>query len=666
MYRRYYVIRDNAANPPYAGKPWLMSLGSHGIVIGKTGSGKSNYLLHILKHIDREDCNIVLLDPHGQTADSFLSMTGKDPIILSGHDYPGSEGRYSGINALHTSGEEENAYRVGDWMVQAFSSNEAMSNGSWGPRINLIISQVMVNIMLREKGLPLDRFTEILTDQKRLFSYFPVQEHSPIRNALSSGNITRNWGDFIMSSLNKLLPLVGNPLIRRVISVSEEKGVNLDHCILTGNKLISPEISIGETGVTSASIIASVLLARIWNILVGRGPSDYKTYIIIDEAHIIPESVLDMFLSQGRKYGVILILAYQSLGQLTDKFRDVMFSNLNNYACFNLTERDAKYISDNITWSSKRQSVIETLVNQPRHYVTVTCNNVGADGSSSSNSGKYGPITLKPPLIAHAPDTASVQKIKASIINRIGYGEENTTSSCENSTLHNRLIFLFSDFLESRNVKVTVEPNIGNLIPDILIEHNGRTIYCEVEDSDLMVSHRIAKKMVDYMGNPILFLCRDEDFGKIVSIFRNMVGHAGDGGFYQNGDEIIPFSKIPEALMNTSLVTYSGNTFSFFNGIKKVKFSPMHLEKDSSFMNRAKKLPYGNLRLNILLNLAETVRDGGGIDLDVLEAKYGRDKLRELLQVIRDSGYSEGLTFNSLLELDRIHEPDMQDGDVTE
>ena len=666
MYRRYYVIRENAANSPSHDKPWLMDLRSHGIVIGKTGSGKSNYLLHILRHIDREDCNIVLLDPHGQTSDSFLSMTKREAIILSGHDYPGSEGRYSGINALHTSGEEENAYRVGDWMVQAFSSNENMSNGTWGPRINMIISQVMVNIMLREKGLPLDRFTEILADQKRLFSYFPVQEHSPIRNALSSGNITRNWGDFIMSSLNKLLPLVGNPLIRRVISVSEEKSVNLDHCILTGNKLISPEISIGETGVTSASIIASVLLARIWNILVGRGPSDYKTYIIIDEAHIIPESVLDMFLSQGRKYGVILILAYQSLGQLTDKFRDVMFSNLNNYACFNLTERDAKYISDNITWSSKRQSVIETLVNQPRHYVTVTCNHVEADGTSSSNSGKYGPITLKPPLIAHAPDTASVQKIKASIINRIGYGEENTTSSYENSTLHNRLIFLFSDFLESRNVKVTVEPNIGNLIPDILVEHNGRIIYCEVEDSDLMVSHRIAKKMVDYMGNPIIFLCRDEDFGKIVSIFRNMVGHAGDGGFYQNGDEIIPFSKIPEALMNTSLVTYSGNTFSFFNGIKKVKFSPMHLEKDSSFMNRAKKLPYGNLRLNILLNLVETVRDGGGVDLYVLEAKYGRDKLRELLQVIRDSGYSEGLTFNSLLELDRIHEPDMQDGDVTE
>ena len=285
MYRRYYVIRENAANSPSHDKPWLMDLRSHGIVIGKTGSGKSNYLLHILRHIDREDCNIVLLDPHGQTSDSFLSMTKREAIILSGHDYPGSEGRYSGINALHTSGEEENAYRVGDWMVQAFSSNENMSNGTWGPRINMIISQVMVNIMLREKGLPLDRFTEILADQKRLFSYFPVQEHSPIRNALSSGNITRNWGDFIMSSLNKLLPLVGNPLIRRVISVSEEKSVNLDHCILTGNKLISPEISIGETGVTSASIIASVLLARIWNILVGRAHGSQLLCLLLQRVH---------------------------------------------------------------------------------------------------------------------------------------------------------------------------------------------------------------------------------------------------------------------------------------------------------------------------------------------------------------------------------------------
>ncbi|EQB72751.1 MAG: hypothetical protein AMDU1_APLC00004G0063 [Thermoplasmatales archaeon A-plasma] len=82
MYRRYYVIRDNAANPPYAGKPWLMSLGSHGIVIGKTGSGKSNYLLHILKHIDREDCNIVLLDPHGQTAEITATSSHFAPIYI--------------------------------------------------------------------------------------------------------------------------------------------------------------------------------------------------------------------------------------------------------------------------------------------------------------------------------------------------------------------------------------------------------------------------------------------------------------------------------------------------------------------------------------------------------------------------------------------------------
>ena len=654
MYSKYAGIRENIPNRPHPEKPWLIDLSSHGIIVGKTGSGKSNYLLHVLNHIDRDDCNIVLIDPHGSTADSFLPVTGKEPVILSGHDYPGSEGKYAGINVLQTSGGDENAYRVGDWLVQAFSTNETMSSGTWGPRINLVFSQVMVSIMIREKGLTLEKFTEIITDQKRLFSYFPIQEHSPIRNALNSANITRNWGDFIMSSVNKLLPLVGNPLIRRIISVPDEDSVDLEQCLLSGNHLISPEINIGETGTISASIIASLLIARIWNILIKRGPSSNKTYLIIDEAHLIPEPILETLISQGRKYGVVLILAYQSLSQLTDNFREILFSNLHNYACFNVTENDAEYIADNISGTTNRQRVINALVGQSRHDVTVTCDYVTIGEGANANSCKYGPITLRPPLIEQNVDIASVQKIKASIINRIGYREEKKVLPGENATLHNRLIFLFADFLESRGVKQTIEPDIGNLIPDILIEHNGKTVYCEVEDSDLLVAHRIAKKMRDYMGESILFLCRDEDFGKLVSIFRTMVDPARTEEYYQVEDEKIPLSILPEALLNTSIVTYSENNFYFFNGQKRVKFSVGHLEKDSSFMNRAKKLSLGNLRAKLFPEMVAMIRDRKKVDLDEIEAKHGREKLREMLQKISEPGYSEGLTLNSLLELDRI------------
>ena len=195
MYRHYVGLRQNVANPPYPDKPWLMDLNSHGIIIGKTGSGKSDCLLHILRQLEKEDCNIVLLGPHGLTADSFLSITGKKTILLSGHDFKFSKGKYSGINVLHTSEREENAFLIGDWLRQSFAMGETLSGGTRGPRLNLIFSEVIVSLMLREKGLTPEKFVEILTDPKRLLSYFPIQEHSSFRNELVmfSGN-SRAWG----------------------------------------------------------------------------------------------------------------------------------------------------------------------------------------------------------------------------------------------------------------------------------------------------------------------------------------------------------------------------------------------------------------------------------------------------------------------------------------
>ena len=135
-----------------------------------------------------------------------------------------------------------------------------------------------------------------------------------------------------------------------------------------------------------------------------------------------------------------------------------------------------------------------------------------------------------------------------------------------------------------------------------------------------------------------------------------MLDHAMEDEFYQVGEEKIPLAELPEALLNTSVGTYAENQFYFFNGTKKVKFSTVHLEGDSSFMARAKKLSLGNFRAQLFQDIVVMIRDRKGIELDEIETRYGREKLRELLQKIHDSGYSEGLTLNSLLELDRIND----------
>ena len=165
-----------------------------------------------------------------------------------------------------------------------------------------------------------------------------------------------------MSSVNKLLPLTGNPLIRRLISANEGDDVDLESVIHSGNHLILPELNIGEIGKNSARAIASLLLATIWDALLKRGPSNYRTYIVIDEAREMPQSILEILISQGRKYGLVLILAYQSIGNRFTDSAESLFPNLHNYACFNMSQDDAERIAANISGAMNKSRIVSTLI----------------------------------------------------------------------------------------------------------------------------------------------------------------------------------------------------------------------------------------------------------------------------------------------------------------
>lgn len=207
--------------------------------------------------------------------------------------------------------------------------------------------------------------------------------------------------------------------------------------------------------------------------------------------------------------------------------------------------------------------------------------------------------------------------------------------------------------LESGGIRATIEKNLDGMIPDIFIEYEDRKIICEVEESDLTMTNRIAKKMADYVEYPLIFLCRHQDLGKMMSLMRLVMGAGKQREFYVHKDGTVPVNLLPRALLGVSIMTYDGNEFRFFNGIEMVKFSSSHLMADSSFINRSRKLPLGALREQILLNAVEMISKTGKIDLDRIEEKFGKERLREMLQTLRERGYEE-LSVGSLLELDKL------------
>lgn len=647
------TIRENDRFPPHPDKPWLINLDSHAVIFGKTGTGKSNYIKNVLSHLDG---NVVLLDPHGDVADFFLSVTRKKAVFLSGRNYEGSDGNYAGVNLLSTSGVPEEAHLIGDWVKQAFSKDESLSKGTWGPRLDLVFSSVLVEMIKRKKGFTLRDFTNLLPNGKKLLSYFPMQENSPVGTFLRLQNLnSKQWSEFVTSSMNKLLPLVESPLVRRVISATDERSVDLDSAILSQDGAIVPELNMGRIGENSVRVISTLLLARIWNVLLRRGPTKLKTYVVIDEAHLITEPILETFLGQGRKYGITLILGYQFPNQLSENFMETLFSNVQGYACFTMSRSGAELIARNTPRVRSVNSLINTLENQEKYKVTVSCETYEAREGVPGRISRYGPVTYIPELIGDAPPQEEINRLKALMLKNTGFPDpELGIEEVSDWTGHNRMIFLFSDFLDSRNIPNIVEPDLGGLVPDILIRHKDKEIICEVEDSDLLVTHRVAKKMVDYAGSQLMFLCRREDFPNLVSLLTNIVEAADKNEDYIYEGEKIHAAQAIKAIPNVSIVTLQDQMFYFYNGIGMVKLLAPHLERSSSMDYRAKRLPLGNLRSSVLNDYVEMISKGGSVELDTLEAKYGRDRLRSLLQSIVERGYGEPKNITALLELDKI------------
>ena len=653
MYRYDFRIMKNMNSPPYSDSPWLIDLHSHGLIIGMTGTGKSNYLRIVLDRLNSEDCNIVLLDPHGEVTDYALMKSKKRRVFLSGSDYPGSEGIYSGINVLSTTGGMIEASIVSDWIRQAFSMDDVLSMGTWGPRLETVFGGILLELINREKDLTLSKFLEILPDRKRVLSYFPPGDEPPVFAALreySAGG--RQWSDFIMSTMNKIIPLVSNPLIRRVVSVEGGNAIDLDSIVLESNSLIIPELNLGVIGENSVRVISSMILSRIWSALVKRGPTDKRTYILIDEAHMIPESILRTMLAQGRKYGVVLVLMYQSLSQSSPQFVELLASNIRNYACLNLSRDDAERMARILDTGKTQEQLVDVLIRQKMHNVTVSCRPGEPLSATSQSTEKYGPVTTTPPLIPVDFSREDVVRTKAALVRSMGHPDTETESTYSSDhEPHSRIAFLFAEFLESRHIPATIEPNVGGLVPDVLIKYREREIFCEIEDSDLDHPPRIAEKMWNYRDSQLVLVCRHSDLGRLVTIIRNMMEKMAPDQYISGEADKIPRWGLLVSLLKLYVVTYSDHSFMIYNGSEMAVLLPRHFELEGSFVYRARKLPLGTMRENILHDIAEA---HGLIDWDSMESKYGRERIRKLLESIRERGYEDPASINAILELDRI------------
>ena len=510
MYRREYLISwavESLFVPggyllgrTFSGhKIWIedRSLDRHVVVLGKTGSGKSNALRVLIREIiNKQKGSVLLFDPHGDLASDIIQTYPDRSIMLPIGSLKTEEGEFAiTMNPLQDAKENPEFYA--GWIREAFISNTELSQGTWGPRLEVIFSSLMSEMIRIYDGPTLLILLGLLVDKSKM-RHFLNSVTSPELASFFQLLMSdwRGWGQYVTSSVNKILPLLTDRGIRNLIS-GERDSTDFSALFNSTGNIIIPEVWKSNVSDEGFRVVSILILMKVWSLRM-RSPSGVQTplYIVFDEAQHVPQTVLDRLLREGRKFGLRLILATQYLGEESRLLRADIQGNVGTFLVFSMSGEDASRVAG-IFFSGELRSKIEEIIsNQPLYRAVFW---------TTDERGMHGPVTLVPEKFSVPEQHGEIALVRTQSVVRHGIRLETTTKE-ELPDLHQYLVDKISDYVFDHGGQFQTKVAVDDIVPDGIVDLDSQRLYLEVEVSDLAAFSKVLEKIVHYSGKPLIFL----------------------------------------------------------------------------------------------------------------------------------------------------------------
>lgn len=307
---------------------------NHTLVLGKTGSGKSNFLAHLIDIYEASGKTVIVFDSHGELwkyGKKESSIIALSPIVKGKTGF--LKFNIMGVLPYRNASERMiNEDMVIFTLKDIFSNEETFSHGTWGPRIEMVFT-VLPRLMLKYSILPtLSDMMELLLNyhkRKDFVSSLDSEEKMQFYSLFNQGY------DFISSSVNKIIPLISGEISRQVFS-SRTDFYDIANFRGTLYVDLSPE----HSSMAISKPFAIMLLYKIWNnALLGRMKN---IALVIDEFQIFSPTLTHRLVNEGRKFGLWVTAATQSFSSINLTIRESMKTNIHNFFLFQLSPDDER------------------------------------------------------------------------------------------------------------------------------------------------------------------------------------------------------------------------------------------------------------------------------------------------------------------------------------
>lgn len=394
----------------------------HVFVIGKTGAGKTQFLLNMIMQDIEAGAGVCVMDPHGDLfediMDRFPAKRLKDLVLFD----PTDQENPPGLNLFEYDRREP--------LHRDFVLDEAVAiflrlhgNEMFGPRIQNYFRNAALALMSdpsRERTL-LDLSRIFIDDD--FYDYSMESSTDPaVADFISEFRKTaeREKSEMIPYFQSKFTPFVSNAGIRNVIgqprsTLNFRQAMDLKRVVLIN-------LAKGKLGELNSRLLGMVMVGKVTWAALSRAHvafdqrSDFFLYC--DEFQNFATDSFGVVLSESRKYGLSLILANQYLSQLRvndnftnvnrDSLRDAVLGNVGNIVAFRVGAGDAEALVKEVSGeTSTREKLAEVLATQPRYQAIAR---VDCGGRPTQ------PFTLKTILTKASVDRGRSKKLREFVV----------------------------------------------------------------------------------------------------------------------------------------------------------------------------------------------------------------------------------------------------------
>lgn len=306
----------------------------HMYIMGKTGTGKSEFIKNLAVQDIKNGKGICVIDPHGDLADGLLELVPKERYDDVIYFNPSDTERPMGLNMLEASAEQR------DFAIQEMISVFYMlfPPEMIGPMFEHSMRNFMATLMADpEHPGTIAEIPRMISDdafQKEWVSRVTdpvVRSFWEDEQAKTSDYHKSEMMGYLVSKVGRF---VENEMMRNIIG--QAKSAFNFREIMDEGKILLINLSKGKTGDVNANLLGLVLVAKLQMAAFTRAdiPEEQRKdfYLYIDEFQNFITPSIATILSEARKYKLNLVMAHQYMGQLVkdgkSEIRDAVLGNV--------------------------------------------------------------------------------------------------------------------------------------------------------------------------------------------------------------------------------------------------------------------------------------------------------------------------------------------------